>query len=72
MTAVHLKFTLRRIRLDRGGYDSYGAYYGHGLPLYEFEAVNDPSISGTLRAKDRDAAKQHIWKHVHRGAQFHN
>lgn len=26
------RVTLRRIRLDRGGYDPGGAYWGHGAP----------------------------------------
>lgn len=63
-------YTLRRIRLNSGGYDSTGSYWGHGQPLYEYEQVNNPDNSGTLRASTREAAKRHIWDKVDSGAQF--
>ncbi len=63
-------FTLQRIRLNSGGYDRSGTYWGHGRPLYRFEAVNDPDLSGTCRAADREAAKRHVWEKVERRAQF--
>ncbi|QIG74598.1 hypothetical protein EVC11_016 [Rhizobium phage RHph_I20] len=56
-------FTLQRIRLNSGGYDSSGTYWGHGQRLYRFEAINDPEAGGTCRAADREAAKRHVWKH---------
>lgn len=34
-----MKFTLRRIRLNQGGYERNGQYYGHGAPL--FRAIPD-------------------------------
>jgi hypothetical protein len=47
---------LRRVRLDSGGYDRGGAYWGTGAPL--FCAWDDESgEEAYLRAKDRDAAK---------------
>lgn len=68
--AHHLKFTLQRIRLNNGGYDNTGTYYGHGQPLYEFQSENG-DYGGTVRAPDREAAKQHVWKKVFEGAQFY-
>lgn len=50
------KLHLRRVRLDSGGYDSGGAYWGIGAPLYEvFD--DDGEYSDYFRASSRDAAK---------------
>ena len=51
------KVRLFRVRLDSGGYDSGGAYWGFGNPLYcamgeEFERY--------LRANDREDAKARL------------
>ena len=46
---------LRRVRLNAGGYDSNGTYFGHGKPLY-WSASGDGSIDAMLRATDRDEA----------------
>lgn len=55
------KFYLRRINLDSGGYDSGGAYWGHGAPLYLAETVG---VEGEavlyLRAATREAAKVEV------------
>lgn len=37
-TGAPLKFRIFRVRLDAGGYDNGGAYWGHGQPLYCAEA----------------------------------
>jgi hypothetical protein len=65
-----LKFYLRRVPLNRGGYDSGGAYWGVGNDLYH--AVSTEEVRTTapawvssaprtvelfLRAEDRDDAK---------------
>lgn len=50
---------LRRIRLDRGGYDPGGAYWGLGAPLYWY-GDDSGAIDGCLRASSRDAAKAEI------------
>lgn len=50
---------LRRVRLDAGGYDPGGAYWGVGVPLFEY-FDNEWSIVGFLRAADREAAKRAI------------
>ena len=50
------KFTLRCVPLNSGGYDSGGAYWGHGIPL--FWAMNENgTIERWLRADDRRHAK---------------
>lgn len=57
------RYSLRKIRLDAGGYElgTIKSYYGHGLPVYR--ATHDET-GETLetRAKDRDAAKAWIRK----------
>jgi hypothetical protein len=47
---------LRRVRIDCGGYDSGGAYWGLGQPLFEAFTPNG-DWSTYFRARDRDAAK---------------
>lgn len=49
------KLRLRRVRLDSGGYDKGGAYWGHGSPLWYYE-----DLEGRIayrRAASRAAAK---------------
>jgi hypothetical protein len=53
------KLTLQRIRLDSGGYDSGGAYWGIGAPLY-WCASDDGTIDMFFRAASRDKAKEHV------------
>ncbi len=55
------KLTLRQVRLDSGGYDQNGTYFGHGNPLYWY-ASDDGEIDGVLRAHDRDDAKAQVLK----------
>jgi hypothetical protein len=69
------RFTLRRIRLDNGGYDSGGAYWGHGQPLFYWavtitEDDTTDEYSGFLRARDRDVAKASI-RELHPLARFY-
>ncbi|HFL6170873.1 TPA: hypothetical protein ACG4NJ_002217 [Pseudomonas aeruginosa] len=68
-TDAPYKFRLFRVRLDSGGYDDGGAYWGLGQPLYcaDAEPVWDASIEMEcdgalqfLRARDREAAKAEI------------
>lgn len=47
---------LRRLRLDSGGYDEGGAYWGHGQPIYWAYAL-DGALDITMRARTRDAVK---------------
>lgn len=60
-----IKFRLSRVHLDSGGYDSGGAYWGHGGPLYQAEAdaqtlYDDGPVTWYLRAPDREHAKAQI------------
>jgi len=49
---------LRRLRLDSGGYDEGGAYWGHGEPLYW--ATHGAGVHVFRRAPDRTSAKRII------------
>ena len=58
-----MKFTLCRIRLDSGGYDSGGAYWGIGEPLYGAETqdgLDDQVLRLFMRATDRNDAKNKV------------
>lgn len=49
------RVSLRHVRLDSGGYDSGGAYWGHGIPLYYAEGAESGYVY--VRAMSRDYAK---------------
>jgi len=52
------KIYLRRIPINSGGYDTFGAYWGLGAPLWE---AHDQDGNGRIfRARDRAAAKAAI------------
>lgn len=53
------KFYLRRVRINSGGYDEGGSYWGVGLPLY-FARDDDREIDMFLRAVSRDDAKWQV------------
>ena len=56
-----IKMSLRRLYLNSGGYDSSGAYFGHGLPIYIYSGETESDeIWGTLRAGSRESAKAQI------------
>ncbi len=63
------KVTLRRIRLNSGGYDPQGAYWGIGAPLY-WAATDDGEYDATFRADDRDDAKATV-REVYPNARFY-
>jgi hypothetical protein len=50
--------TLRRIRLNSGGYDSGGAYWGYGAPL--FWAADKAGNEMFFRAGSRESAKEEL------------
>jgi hypothetical protein len=74
-----LKFTLRRVYLNSGGYDKFGVYYGTGQPLYECESVDEMPVTlsngraGTeivgfeFRADNREHARTKViaWARLH-------
>lgn len=51
------KLYIRNIRLDTGGYDKNGTYFGHGEPLYWIASENG-AVDYMVRAANRDDAKQ--------------
>lgn len=53
------RLTLQRIRINSGGYDRLGTYWGIGAPLY-WCASEDGRYETTFRAADREAAKAHV------------
>jgi hypothetical protein len=72
--ATDTPFTLRHIHINSGGYDSGGAYWGLGQPLFWWsveitEGDSRDECSGFLRASNRDAAKAKI-KALHPLARF--
>ena len=64
------RYYLQRVRLDSGGYDAGGAYWGIGQPLYRWSHENDDECS-YLRANSRDDAKAQI-RDVVPNARFFN
>lgn len=46
-----IKYLLRRVQLNSGGYTSGGRYYGTGLPLYEADAKDFNGETITFRAR---------------------
>lgn len=53
------KLHLERVRLDSGGYDLGGAYWGHGEPLYVAWGDGlEEAQEFFIRASDRDGAKE--------------
>ena len=54
MIDVDERLYLRRVPINNGGYDSGGAYWGIGAPLY---CVSDGDDWRYFRARNRDAAK---------------
>ncbi len=54
-----VKLTLQRVRLDSGGYDAGGAYWGSGEPLYRAsDDMGLDEIELFFRAPDRETAKR--------------
>ncbi len=50
------RLSVQRVRLNQGGYDHGGAYWGTGEPLFRVADVNG-DVELYLRASDREAAK---------------
>jgi hypothetical protein len=64
-----VKLYLQRVRLDSGGYDPGGAYWGHGEPLYvAFDLAGD--VQHFVRAVDRPMAKRLVAEKI-KGARFY-
>ncbi|KRR22146.1 hypothetical protein [Bradyrhizobium retamae] len=58
------KVTLQRVRLNSGGYDDMGRYFGTGQRLYYFFCEDDPGHAfrrdDFFRAADRASAKAYV------------
>ena len=65
-----LKLVLRRVRLDSGGYDPNGTYFGIGAPLYWY-ANEEGSVDAVVRAQCRNEAKKKVRAHYPK-ARFYN
>lgn len=52
------RWTLARVRLNQGGYDSAGQYFGIGAPLYRYSAPD--GRTGEVRAWHRQEAKDAV------------
>lgn len=67
-----IKLYLRRVRLDSGGYDPNGTYFGHGSPLYwvSGEDAEGNEVDYMLRAYDREDAKAEV-RTTYPGARFY-
>lgn len=50
---------LRKLKINSGGYDEGGAYWGLGQPVY-WASLDDPEFSVTVRAHSRADAKNQI------------
>ena len=56
-----LKLHLRRVRIDSGGYDAGGAYWGFGAPLYQVSGETaEEVIEYYLRSVTREHAKVQV------------
>lgn len=65
------KVSLTRVRLNNGGYDSTGYYFGIGMPLFCAVWEDETEChSHYLRAYDRDDAKEQV-KAMLPGATFY-
>lgn len=53
------KVSLRRIKIDQGGYDPGRAYWGIGQPLY-WAGDESGALNIFFRACGREAAKNHV------------
>jgi hypothetical protein len=65
-----VKLVLRQVRLDAGGYDRNGTYFGHGGRLYWY-ANSDGTVDAMLRADSRVRAKAEI-RETYPNARFYN
>ena len=65
------KLHLERVRLNSGGYDPGGAYWGLGAPLYVAWGDGAEEVQEMfLRASDREEAKE-IVRGVFKNAKFY-
>lgn len=51
---------LRKVRLNQGGYDSNGTYFGEGPPALYWYSNDDGDIDAMLRAGTREDARNQV------------
>ena len=66
-SSVGATWQIERVRIDRGGYDQGGAYWGLGAPLWW---ATDGANDVYFRARDRATAQAHIRAEFDREARF--
>ena len=59
-----MRYILRKVRLDTGGYDCNGQYWGCGEPLYQWCCRDHEDDWHYTRANSRDQAKQLVSRTV--------
>ncbi len=64
---LKIKVTLQKVRLNNGGYDRLGAYWGNGNPLYHASCTyaDGQEVDYHFRARNRAHAKEIVrtnWK----------
>lgn len=70
-TAVSpVKLRMERVYINGGGYDSGGAYWGNGAPLWVAWGHDGREVRLFVRATDRTAAKVAVQRLLP-GARFH-
>lgn len=58
-----MRVSLKKVRLNAGGYDSDGRYFGHvaGLPLWYY-SDDYGNVWGHVRGRDRDEARREVMR----------
>ena len=59
-----MRYYLRKVRLNQGGYDDLGQYWGCGEPLYQWLCCDLEDDWHYIRASSRDQAKRQIARAV--------
>jgi len=54
------RLVLRKVRLDSGGYDENGTYFGWGPPALYWYASESGDIDAMVRADSREKAREKI------------
>jgi hypothetical protein len=62
-----MRYYMRRIRINQGGYTDQGQYFGLGAPLYE---VSNDECVRHVRGHSRATAKENFREQYDRNAEF--
>lgn len=63
------KVYVERVRLNSGGYDSSGRYFGTGAPLYSYSDDN-ANFHGYVRANSREEAKARVREEARKSSRW--